>query len=498
MVGTPIANRTRSEVEGLIGFFVNTLALRGDLSGDPSFLELLARVARDGLGAYAHQDLPFEKLVDELQPERSLSHSPIFQVMFILQNAPAVRRWSCEGCEIEAFADEGVTAKFDLTLDLTERARQAAGSAGVQHRSVRCATHGAAARPLPDPAGRDRRRSRAAHLSPAAAHRAERHQLLVAVERHGSRVSAAMRASTNSSRSRSSALPMPSPLVYRGQTLTYPRTQRPRQPTGPLLCDHGVGPETLVGSVRSNDPWRWSSASSPSSKPEAPTFPSIPPIPPSASRSSRRTPSRLCCSPNSTGIPACPRTMPRSAWPSTSRIAAASRRPDNLDVASRADHLAYVIYTSGSTGHPRGAMIRTGRSCNLARWCDPARVSVRMARGRCSIRLSASTLGLRRSVALLQRAARVVLADRELRLEALARRSGGRATTFVHDHGCTSCLELRMPGSGRRRAALRACDHRWGGITSAEIVVSLASSAVRARMVNQYGPTETTWTLRLR
>ncbi|MBE9190295.1 amino acid adenylation domain-containing protein [Gloeocapsopsis crepidinum LEGE 06123] len=119
IVGTPIANRNRSEIEGLIGFFVNTLVLRTDLAGNPSFRELLERVREVTLGAYTHQDLPFEQLVEELQPERDLSHNSLFQVMFILQNAPT-ETLQLPGLTLSPLAVESQTANFDLTLSMVE------------------------------------------------------------------------------------------------------------------------------------------------------------------------------------------------------------------------------------------------------------------------------------------------------------------------------------------------------------------------------------------
>ena len=119
VIGSPIANRTSSEIEGLIGFFVNTLALRADLSGDRTVRELLALVRQVCLDAYTHQDLPFEKLVEVLQPVRDVSHSPIFQVMFELQNAPT-SQLDVPGLRIATVDAEPLTAKFDLTLTLCE------------------------------------------------------------------------------------------------------------------------------------------------------------------------------------------------------------------------------------------------------------------------------------------------------------------------------------------------------------------------------------------
>ncbi|HEY2392251.1 MAG TPA: amino acid adenylation domain-containing protein, partial [Candidatus Angelobacter sp.] len=120
VVGTPIANRNRAEIEPLIGFFINQIALRSKIRRDESFSELLATVRAVSLDAYAHQDLPFEKLVEELSPERTLSHAPMFQVVFALQNAP-YEEIHLSGLKLAAFAPEREFEKVDLSLVMEER-----------------------------------------------------------------------------------------------------------------------------------------------------------------------------------------------------------------------------------------------------------------------------------------------------------------------------------------------------------------------------------------
>jgi amino acid adenylation domain-containing protein/non-ribosomal peptide synthase protein (TIGR01720 family) len=118
-IGTPVANRTRAETEGLIGFFVNTLVLRAQLGADLTFRELLGRVRETAIGGYAHQEMPFERLVTELAPGRDLSRTPLFQVMFTLQNEP-LEAISLSGVTMRPFGAASGTAKFDLMLAMTQ------------------------------------------------------------------------------------------------------------------------------------------------------------------------------------------------------------------------------------------------------------------------------------------------------------------------------------------------------------------------------------------
>ena len=121
VVGTPTANRNRSELEGIIGLFANTLVLRTQLGGDPTFRDLLSRVKETALSAFTNEEMPFEQLVQELRPERSLSHSPLFQVLFSLRNTPGSNDFHLADLNLEFFSGSGETSKYDLSLYLNEQ-----------------------------------------------------------------------------------------------------------------------------------------------------------------------------------------------------------------------------------------------------------------------------------------------------------------------------------------------------------------------------------------
>src|SRR6185436_5624043 len=127
VVGTSVAGRNRKELEGLIGFFVNSLVMHTEMSGAPTFREVLARVKETALGAYAHQELPFERLVEEFQADRSLSYTPLFQVFFSLQNAPQASK-EMTGLKTQSLGEQTRAAKFDLSLDMREVGETIGGS----------------------------------------------------------------------------------------------------------------------------------------------------------------------------------------------------------------------------------------------------------------------------------------------------------------------------------------------------------------------------------
>ena len=250
-VGTPVANRTRTETEGLIGFFVNTLVLRGDLSGGPTVRELVARTREATLEAYAHQDVPFERVVEELAPWREMARTPLFQVMLILQNAPR-EPVVLPGLELEELELDTGTAKFDLTLDARE----------VGDGLALVAEYDA---DLFDATTVERLLERYLRVLAAVAERpetpvaelpllgpAERHQLLVEWNERGGRAGPSGSlvspvSLTELFEGRAAACPEAVAVVSRGRAVTYGELERRSRALAGRLAAGGIGPGRRVG-----------------------------------------------------------------------------------------------------------------------------------------------------------------------------------------------------------------------------------------------------------
>ncbi|HEV2757814.1 MAG TPA: amino acid adenylation domain-containing protein, partial [Actinomycetota bacterium] len=364
-IGTPIAGRTRAEIEDLIGFFVNTLVLRTDLSGDPTFGELVDRVRDVALGAYAHQDVPFEKLVEELHPQRSLSHTPLFQVMFALQRAGSDDVLTLGDAELEGFALDATTAKFDLTLSMVEDGDAAAGAVEYDcdlferdtvERMVNHLTNLLAA-VAADPSRRlseldllsePERRHLVAELNDTAAdYPAGRcvHELFEAQVRES---------------------PDAVAISFGDVQLTYAEVNSAANRLARHLVDKRVGAEVPVGVYlgRGTDlvvallaVWKAGGA-------YVPLDPDYPP-------------DRLAFMLRDTHAPVVVTTAKLAARLDVPEAEVVlldadrdviSTRPDaDLARATTPEGLAYVIYTSGSTGTPKGVAVPHRGTCNLAR-----------------------------------------------------------------------------------------------------------------------------------
>jgi len=365
LVGSPIANRNRVEVEPLIGFFVNTLTLRTDLSGNPTFRQLLARVRETTLDAYTHQDLPFEKLVEALQPERDLSRPPLFQVMFILQNAP-LPSLELPGLTLRSMQVDNGTAKFDLTLSMVETEEGLAGSWEYNTDLFDDSTVNRMAGHfqtllesiVADP---ERRIGDLPILT-----KAERHQLLV--EWNDTATQFPQHNCLHELfEAQAERTPDAVAVVFEGQHLTYGELNRRANQLAHFLRALGVQPETragicaerslamvigLYGILKAGGAY----------VPLDPAYPQ----------------ERLAFMLHDTQVLVIltqERLLERlpehgtqiicldTAWETIAR-----KSDENMIHEVKPDHLAYIIYTSGSTGKPKGAMNTHRGICNRLLW----------------------------------------------------------------------------------------------------------------------------------
>jgi aspartate racemase len=354
LVGSPIAGRTRTEIEPLIGFFVNTLVLRGDLSGNPSFRTLIGRTREVALGAYAHQDLPFERLVEELHPERDLSHSPLFQVIFVLQNAP----WEAAqlaGLEVTPMQIDSGTSKFDLTLLVRERG--GALQAVVEYNTdlfeaetirrmlghYEILLEGIVANP-------DRRLSDLPLLTGV-----ERQQLLVEWNQTKQDYPG-NKCVHELFEEQVERVPEATAVIFEDRQLTYRQVNEHANQLARYLQGLGVGPETLVGICveRSLEMVVGLLGILKAGGAYVPLDPSYPKERLAFMLEDTQAPVLLAQSTLLDRIPTANARVIRLALGVTSW---AQESPENLDPAVRPENLAYVIYTSGSTGKPKGVQV---------------------------------------------------------------------------------------------------------------------------------------------
>ncbi|HSN89205.1 MAG TPA: amino acid adenylation domain-containing protein, partial [Thermoanaerobaculia bacterium] len=352
-VGSPVAGRTRRETERLIGFFVNTLVLRADLSGNPSFEELLLRTRKAALAAYSHQDLPFEKLVEEIKPTRDLAHQPLVQVMFSLQNTP-LGALELPGLALEPLELGEALAKFDVTLALSEARGEIAGS--VEYNTdlfdrstiARLAEHLCVL--LESIAGDPARRISDLHLLTDG----ERHQLLLEWADAGrSFHGVCLHQLFERHASLRPAMPA---VVFEDVAWSYAELDRRANQLAHHLLRMGVGPEVRVGLFveRSLDMLAGMLGVLKTGGAYVPLDPGYPR-------------ERLAFTLDDSGarvvltqerlVDRLPETGARvvrldADWEEISR-----EPGESPGVPVAADDVAYVIYTSGSTGKPKGVMI---------------------------------------------------------------------------------------------------------------------------------------------
>ncbi|HEV2149307.1 MAG TPA: amino acid adenylation domain-containing protein, partial [Longimicrobiaceae bacterium] len=367
VVGTPTANRGQAEIEGLIGFFVNTLALRLDLSGGPTVAELLERVRERALEAQQNQDIPFEQVVEAVRPARSLAHTLLFQVTFTWQNVPR-ERMELPGLElapVQGASQAWETAKSDLGLSLSEAGERIVGglvyATSIFERTTAERYLGYLRRVLEEMAAGPERPVAGLEMLP----QAERRQVVEAWN------------ATDAEHPRNACVhelferrveraPDAAALVFGDETLTYAELNRRANRLAHYLRELGVGPDVRValGVERSPEMVVALLAVLKAGGAYVPLDPEYP-----AERLRHMLedsrPALLLTQGRLRGRFPAPEVR---ALPLDAAAAPWADRPDTNPgrAGLTPEHLAYVIYTSGSTGRPKGVMVAHRGVCNLA------------------------------------------------------------------------------------------------------------------------------------
>ncbi|MET0398889.1 MAG: non-ribosomal peptide synthase/polyketide synthase, partial [Longimicrobiaceae bacterium] len=353
VVGSPISGRSRHEVEGLIGFFVNMLALRADLGGDPTWTELLGRTRATALGAFEHQELPFERLVEELGAERSLTHTPVFQVTFALQKSSEEGRPSLGGLELEPFESGAGAAKFDLELAVADQAETLEVVLAYREALFDAATAARIAGHLETlleaMAAEPRRRLSEVSLLRGA----ERVQVL---ETWNAAAPELPQACVHELFAEQAArTPGAVAIVFGEATLTYAELDRAANQLAHVLRQHGVRPDTRVGVCleRSLEMVVSLLAVLKAGGAYAMLDPQLPPARLALLLGDLAAPVVLSRAALRDRLPGVLDVLCVDA--ERERIA---REPDTAPaVEVTPEHLCYVIYTSGSTGLPKGTEV---------------------------------------------------------------------------------------------------------------------------------------------
>ncbi|MDR4495603.1 MAG: amino acid adenylation domain-containing protein [Nitrospirales bacterium] len=369
VVGSPIANRQRTEVEELVGFFVNTLVMRTDLSGDPTIREVLARVREVALGAYDHQDLPFERLVEELHPTRDPSHNPLFQILFAVQNAP-VQECTFPGLTIQPFGPRTQTTRFDLECHIET------GTKGLKVTFIyntdlfatdtikrlgqyfeRVVTMMAAAP--------TQRLSQVSLLSEA-----ERQQVLV--EWNDTRREYAQDVCMHALfEAQAAGTPEAVALVFEDQQLTFAELNARANQVAHFLQRHGVGPEVRVGVCLDRSP-EMVVALLGILKAGGAYVPLDPSYPQERLAFIRQDAQITVLLTQERRVEGGPIHGAAVVCMDTLQERLASENTHNAPCEATPGNLAYLIYTSGSTGRPKGVAIEHRSAAALLQWANDA------------------------------------------------------------------------------------------------------------------------------